>query len=305
MKPKSRYCSDYDLKVLRFYAGYPDTGIVSGAALNQATEFLIKSNYITAKNHALTPKATALLNGVSVTESIADNLSEIEKPSNLHEWQILVGRWALKTFGPTPPAVHAARMSREMADVMDCIAIGDMDNLGRALAGVMVVGLALADSQNINLETSLGDEHAENQASHWVRDGWGQWVRHGANDIKNTEQAQIICEMVQARNLSPKAAARLLHSDGVDLITAIKFLIKNAQCHSDDFQSQAVQDLTPRARGANNPWPKFYPLKHSTTVTGMAEMIDTIFETPSRLTPAIPTAMLAAHSQFLKEDNDV
>ena len=266
--------SDYDLKVLRYHAGYPDTGIISGAAFNQATEFLIKSNYITASNHALTPKATALLNGGSDIENIAVDGSKHERPLTLPQWQDIVGRWAIGTFGPTPPAVHAARMSREMADVMDCVAIGDVDNLGRALAGVMVVGLALAESQNINLTQALIAEHSENASSQWVQDGWGQWVRRGDGSIADESRAEQIAFYVLSDVIPPQIGAQLLRLDGAGLSQAIDYLIAFGGCDDSDFQNKGVQDLTPRARGINLKLPKFYPLKRPSIVTGPAEMID-------------------------------
>ena len=267
--------SDYDLKVLRYYAGYPDTGVISGAALNQATEFLIKSDYITASNHALTPKATALLNGDAGID-IMPAAAEKARALTLPEWQSLIGDWALKTFGPTPPAVHAARMSREMADVMDCIAIGDMENLGRALAGVMVVGLALADSQKINLDAALTDEHLENSNSIWRRDSWGQWVRGGTGEIINPELARVICAKVKEQILTPRFAAALLRAGGVSLREAIEYLISHAGCSDDDFSDKPLEDLTPYARGANWPGRKLTPLIFPAIVTGSVERIEDV-----------------------------
>lgn len=192
----------------------------------------------------------------------------------LPDWQNVIGQWALQTFGPTPPGVHAARMSREMADVMDCVAIGDMANLGRALAGVMVVGLALADSQDIELIQDLIAEHVENLSSQWMQDSWGQWVRRSDGSIADESRAAQIAFYVLSDVIPPQIGAQLLRLDGAGLSQAIEYLIAFGGCDESDFQNKGVQDLTPRARGVNLKLPKFHPLKRASIVTGPVQMID-------------------------------
>lgn len=57
-----RMVDEYELKVLQFYRGDANTGVIYGAALNVATERLISSGYLNrAGNVRLTPKATKAL----------------------------------------------------------------------------------------------------------------------------------------------------------------------------------------------------------------------------------------------------
>ena len=53
--------TEYEIKVLRFYRGDADTGVIHGAALNAATETLLSSGYLSRAGVRLTPKATEAL----------------------------------------------------------------------------------------------------------------------------------------------------------------------------------------------------------------------------------------------------
>jgi len=285
---------DYELNVLRFYAGAPDTGVIPGADLNEAREFLIRNGYLNCAVNTLTPKGTALIAGIDDPDPAPAPSPAAAAPDqsdgcalkaggvrdlpaskmSLDVWQAMIGGWALATFGPTPAQVHAARMTREMADVLDCVAIGDIEHLGRALAGVFVVGFALADSQGINIRQALLAEHIENSESHWVKDSWGQWVRRGDGSVTDTDTARKIAELVAADKIQPQDGVRLLMAAGAMLNQAAAFLIAHGGCHESDFQNAGIDDLTPRARGANLPLPKVYPIPKPAILTGDGLMID-------------------------------
>lgn len=140
--------------------------------------------------------------------------------------QTQIGRWALSAFGPTAADFHAARMTREMADVLDCIAKGDSSLLGRALAGVFVVGFALAESQEIDLLEALKAEHEENIRSQWVRDDWGQWVRRGDGSVPDSAPAAIIGMSAAQGKIAPQYAVAALCSLGAGQSQAIEYLVR-------------------------------------------------------------------------------
>lgn len=185
--------------------------------------------------------------------------------------QTRIGTWALRTFEPTPAPVHAARMGREMADVYDCVAIGNHQDLGRALAGVFVVGLAMAESQDIDLVAALLAEQDENEASEWRKDSWGQWVRNGDGDVPENTHSRTVVELVRFSGLSPKSAARLLMGAGAAPQKAKAFLIEMRVAQDGDFQSTDLMNLRPDARGVDVSKPRFNAaLTSPDTVSGPA-----------------------------------
>jgi NTP pyrophosphatase (non-canonical NTP hydrolase) len=105
--------------------------------------------------------------------------------ASLDYWQTHIGRWAGLEFGPTPVDLHALRLTKEALDVMDAAATGDVDGrdskLASALAGVLVVALAMAAQNQIDLCEALETEQARNLASEWRSDAFGQWFRVDAD----------------------------------------------------------------------------------------------------------------------------
>ena len=189
-----------------------------------------------------------------------DVVATISAPTTLDAFQARIGRWALETFGPTPACVHGARMDREMADVHDCVAIGDIDNLGRAIAGVLVVALALADSHGLDLTASLLAEQDDNEASEWVQDSWGQWIRNGDGSVTDDPRAQSIAAWVGLGELCPKRAAVWLCDRGADLKSAINYLVARAGVDKAAFSGERCEDLTPASRGVDV---HYHPLSKS------------------------------------------
>lgn len=66
--------SDYEIRVLRFYRGDVDTGIVAGGALDEARMSLRAKGYFTFGEMRLTSKATEFFNQTdchSMSESAA------------------------------------------------------------------------------------------------------------------------------------------------------------------------------------------------------------------------------------------
>ena len=192
-------------------------------------------------------------------------VAEVVSPHDLSVLQARIGGWALKTFGPTPAAVHVARMDREMADVHDCVAMGNMDDLGRALAGVFVVGLALADSHDIDLTRALLAEQDDNESSEWIQDSWGQWLRNGDGAVKDDHLARDIAAQVKTEGLDAKFAARLLMDRGASLTSAADYIQDHAGVASDAFQNPRAEDIRPEARGVST---KFNPLAGRTMPKG-------------------------------------
>jgi len=162
--------------------------------------------------------------------------------------QSRIGRWAIETFGPTPSAVHAARMDREMADIHDCIATGNMDALGRTIAGVLVVALALADSADIDLTAALMAEQAENEASQWQQDSWGQWMRNGDGSVSETQTARMIAKLVGGGSVTPREGVAILCALGASFPAARAYLIAAGAAAPEDFHAQRMDDLVPARR---------------------------------------------------------
>lgn len=156
---------------------------------------------------------------------------------DLTQSQKVIGAWSMSTFGATPADFHAARMTREMADVLDCIAKGDMATLGRALAGVFVVGLALAESQEIDLAAAILAEHTENISSHWVRSSWGQWDRAGDGSVPDTLPVQIITDAAAEGVITPAQAARALTTLGAKFEEACAYLCTRVGLRPSDFEA--------------------------------------------------------------------
>ena len=179
-----------------------------------------------------------------------------EGSTDLVYLQARIGRWALRTFGPTPAAVHAARMDREMADVHDCVAMGDMATLGRALAGVLVVGLALAESHDIDLAGALLTEQDDNEASEWIQDSWGQWLRNGDGAVKDDAVSLSMANLVHARFMPPDLAVKILKDRGASQNAAIEYLSKYSGVPESHFEAPRTENLTPAARGVDT---KFRP----------------------------------------------
>ena len=144
--------------------------------------------------------------------------------SSLLTLQARIGRWAASTFGPTPAAVHAARMDREMADVHDCVAIGDDAGLGRAIAGVVVVALALADAQDIDLAAALKAEQADNEAAQWAQTSWGQWVRSSDGQVPDDEISASLGRLAKHEIMDAGDVVTLLRERGASLNAAVAFL---------------------------------------------------------------------------------
>lgn len=152
--------------------------------------------------------------------------------------QKTIGAWSLKTFGAMAADFHAARMIGEMADVFDCIAKGDMDQLGRAVAGVFVVAFALSESQGIDLWAALQAEHDENRRSHWVKNRWGQAERSGDGSVPDTAAAAIIGTAAASGLISPKYALQALCDLGAFQSQAIRYLVScGVSAHAFDAPS--------------------------------------------------------------------
>lgn len=196
-----------------------------------------------------------------------DYLADVSLPS----LQTRIGGWALGEFGPTPAAVHAARMSREMADILDCVAIGDTANLGRAIAGVFVVGLALAESHGINLTDSLLAEQADNEASDWVQDSWGQWIRNGDGTVRDDRLSRLLAAFVRAGHIPATMGASLLVDRGAELSKAQDYITAQAEIDPEEFHAPRTRRLTPASRGVDIRYHYFAnTLKAPTLVTGDA-----------------------------------
>jgi len=197
----------------------------------------------------------------------------IGKDKSLPAFQQRIGRWALREFGPTPAAVHAARMDREMADIHDCVAIGNTANLGRAIAGVFVVGFALAESQGIDLTAALLAEQDDNEASDWVQDSWGQWIRNGDGAVRDDRLSRFIADCAAAGRLPPTLAASLLVDRGAELSKAQDYIQAAADVEAGAFHAPRAENLTPAARGVDVRYhPLANPLKTPNSVTGPAAL---------------------------------
>ena len=203
-----------------------------------------------------------------------------ERSTDLRVLQTRIGGWALPAFGPTPPAVHAARMAREMADVQDCIAIGNVDDLGRALAGVFVVGLALAESQNISLTAALLAEQEENESSHWVQDSWGQWIRRGDGAVDEADGIASSIAALVAEDLFPiDLALKLLKSRGASQKHAIAYLVAQADVPDSAFHAPRKEDLTPAGRGVDL---RFHPFARGMMPKGDVIKAEGVLDIQSR-----------------------
>ena len=157
-------------------------------------------------------------------------------PPPLPELQSRIGSWSRTAFGPTPPDLHANRLMKEAVDVADCAATGRVADMGRALAGVLVVALALADGEDIDLLAALVEEQAENEASHWVRTGWGHWRRAGDGGVDETPAALALADAVRDGHVAPRTASALLVAAGARFETAASWLTRRCGLDADAFQ---------------------------------------------------------------------
>jgi len=100
-------------------------------------------------------------------------------------------------------------------------------------------------------------EQAENEASEWRKDSWGQWVRNGDGAIPANDHSRAVVELVIASRLTPQQGARVLISAGADPQKAKAFLVKMKAAYETDFQNTDLTDLTPAARGVDLSQPRF------------------------------------------------
>jgi len=173
------------------------------------------------------------------SSAIRDRLTAVPAAdASLAVWQAHIGRWAMDEFGPAPMDVTAVTLLGECQDVIERAVTGDQDAMGPALAGVMVVVLALGARLDVDLGAALQAEQTCNQASSWAENPFGQ-MRRISDDLDARLTSSLTTHLISQAvtgTQTPPRVARWLVDLGLPFRIAVAALIEAGVAPSE-FQA--------------------------------------------------------------------
>lgn len=147
--------------------------------------------------------------------------------------------------------VRAARANREMADLLDDVAVGNTEDLSGRLGNILFVLACLAEDYGFTLSAALSDVLSRNQNSDWITDSWGRGARRPKLGVEPSKINLEMVEICRSGAIKPAQLVLILVAGGATQIAAHKFV--TAQLGSDAGLSNEMMnaaDITPAARGA-------------------------------------------------------
>lgn len=114
------------------------------------------------------------------TENVRDLVQKIRAGRKVHETQQSIGAWQVETFGRFNDNVAAFdRSDEEWWELVDAVASGDINEIGREMADVMIVLMGWADQLGIDLQAEIDAKMQINRSRRWATngDGTGQHIK--------------------------------------------------------------------------------------------------------------------------------